>query len=65
MPIGSMDAARKAATAIFHGSAGTIAAVMMMTGPIQVIIGRASESAPAGSVPQWSITPRSTAVSTM
>ena len=38
--MGSIEAARNAATSIFRGSAGTIAAVMRMTGPIQLIIGR-------------------------
>ena len=34
------------ATSILRGSAGTIAAVIRMTGPIQVIIGRMLSGAP-------------------
>jgi len=63
IPTESMDAARKAATAILRGSAGMIAAVMRMTGPIQVIIG-APFVLVVDTAPQWIITPRSMAVST-
>ena len=42
MPTVSIEAASKPATSIFQGGAGTIAAVMRMIGPIQVIIGVAT-----------------------
>ena len=52
------------AISIFHGSAGTIAAVMRMIGPIQVIIGLMSVGANDGS-PQWIRTPMPNAMTTM
>jgi hypothetical protein len=59
-----MDAAMNPAISIFHGLAGTIAAVMRMIGPIQLIIGRVSVGANEGS-PQWIRTPMPNAMSTM
>ena len=59
-----MDAARKPATAIFQGGAGTMAANIRMTGPIQVIIG-SSGSCFSSELAQCITIPITTAESTM